>query len=503
MRASVLAICFASFLTSCAYAQHEGSTAIVHVDASRVVNQISPRMYAGFTEMMAEDIKRGLTAEMLLDRSFEEPADTYGLPAHWNLEPDERNDNVGAIKFLPVASDAYPALDMVTHQHNHALQVTLAPGDITDQRRGMSQGRLSFRAGQVYTGYFWAKIPATGGYTGTIRAALEEDNTDGKTYAETTLSGLKGDWHQYRFSLTPNSTDRFGKFSLIFTGHGTLIMDQLSLEPASARDEVRPDSEAMIASLHPSFIRWPGGNVAQDYHWEWGVGPRDLRPVWVNRSWSNALEPDDFGTDEYLALCERLHIQPSITVNVDGNGATPAEAAAWVEYANGPVSSKYGAMRAANGHPVPYNVRQWELGNEIFGSWVRGHVTAEDYAQAAVRYAKAMRAVDPQTQLIAVGEGIFDGSDAWNSAVLRIAGSEIQYLAVHDYTSRAQNAHAPDPRAAMMARPHEYEENYLHMGDLISRLAPGRGIKLIVNEWNLFYDAQTIQSMEEPFTLRA
>ena len=107
-----------------------------------------------------------------------------------------------------------------------------------------------------------------------------------------------------------------------------------------------------------------------------------------------------------------------------------------------------------------------------------------------------MRAVDPQIQLIAVGEGVFNGSDAWNSAVLRIAGSEIQYLAIHDYTSRAQNAHAADPRAAMMARPHGYEENYQHMGDLISRLAPGRGIKLIVNEWNLFYDAQTIQSME-------
>ena len=273
-------------------------------------------------------------------------------------------------------------------------------------------------------------------------------------------------------------------------------MDQVSLEPADARDQVRPDSEEMIRVLHPSFMRWPGGNVAQDYHWQWGIGPRDDRPTWINKSWSNAPEPGDFGTDEYLSLCQRIGIEPSITVNVDGAGATPEEAAAWVEYVNGPVTSKYGAMRAANGHLAPYGVRQWELGNEIFGNWVRGHVTAEQYAEAAVRYARAMRAVDPSLRLIAVGEGIFPNSDAWNTAVLRIAGADIQYLAIHDYTSASQNAGAANPRATMMSRAGEFETNYRHIGDLIDRTAPDRGIKLIVNEWNLFYGADVIQSME-------
>ncbi len=477
-------------------AQQPQVSATVRIDPSRVVNHVSPRMYAAFVEMMAEDVKRGLTAEMLLDRSFEQPTDYLGLPAHWQLEPDERNDNVGAIKFQQTSDEAYPLTNEATQTPNHSLRITLAPADITDARRGLSQGRLSFRAGEAYRGYFWAKILAVDGYTGHVRVALEEDNTDGATYAEATVAGLTGDWHRYDFSLTPSQTDRFGKLSVLFDGRGTLFLDQLSLEPADARDQVRPDTEAMIAQLHPSFIRWPGGNVAQDYHWQWGIGPRDLRPVWINHSWSNAPEPDDFGTDEYLALCDRLHIEPSITVNVNGAGATPEEAADWVEYVNGPVTSKYGAMRAANGHPAPYNVRQWELGNEIFGNWVRGHVTAEQYAAAAVTYAKAMRAVDPNLRLIAVGEGIFAGSDAWNSAVLRIAGPEIQYLAVHDYTSVTQNAGASNPRDAMMARAGEFEANYLHMGDLIRRLSPGHPIRLIVNEWNLFYDAATIQSME-------
>ncbi|WP_419805535.1 alpha-L-arabinofuranosidase C-terminal domain-containing protein [Terriglobus sp.] len=471
-------------------------TATVQVDATHVENRVSPRMYSAFTEMMAEDVKRGLTAEMLLDRSFEQPVDYLNLPAHWQQEPDERNDVAGAFHFAQTTDAAYPVTDAATHQPNHSLRVNLSPADITDTRRGFSQGTLSVVAGQAYRGYIWAKVPPDKGYTGNVRVALEENNTDGATYASTTLTGVAGDWRKYDFTLTPSQTDRFAKLSFLFDGHGTLFIDEASLEPASARGEVRADTEAMIAGLHPSFQRWPGGNVAQDYHWQWGIGPRDQRAVFVNKSWSNAPEPNDFGTDEYLAYCERLHIEPTITVNVDGAGATPEEAAHWVEYVNGPASSKYGAMRAANGHPAPYGVKQWELGNEIFGDWVRGHVTAEQYAEAAVRYAKAMRAVDPSLRLVAVGEGIFPGSDAWNSAVLRIAGPQIQYLAVHDYTTLAENSKAPDPRNAMMARAGAYERNYRHMGDLLQQNAPGRDIKLIVNEWNLFYGADVIQSME-------
>jgi alpha-N-arabinofuranosidase len=344
--------------------------ATINIDATRVENHVSPRMYASFVEMMAEDVKRGLTAEMLRDRSFEEAPDYLGLPAHWQLEPDERNDNVGAIKFAPTTEEAYPQTNEATGLPEHALRITLAPGDITDTRRGLSQGHLSVRAGEAYKGYLWANVPAKTGYTGSIIISLEEDNTDGETYAYALLSPVKGEgWHQYSFSLTPSKTDRFAKLSILFGGKGELYLDQISLEPGNTVGQVRPDSEAMIRGLHPSFMRWPGGNVAQDYHWRWGIGPRDKRPVWVNKSWSNAPEPDDFGTDEYLALCSRLHIEPSITVNVDGAGATPEEAASWVEYVNGPVASKYGAMRAANGHPAPYalNSGSWGTRSSAIG----------------------------------------------------------------------------------------------------------------------------------------
>ncbi len=489
MTRSVLAVML--FSTSIAIAQ----TATIRVDTSRVENHVSPRMYGAFVEMMAEDVKWGMTAEMVHDRSFEQAPDYLGLPADWRLEPDERNDNVGAIRFAPTTDEAYPRTDTATGVAEHALHVTLTPEDITDTRRGLSQGRLSVQAGKTYQGYVWIKVPEKNGYAGTMSAALEEDNTDGATYATSAWPVKQGDWQRYTFQLLPNKTDRFAKLTFLFSGKGTLYLDQVSLQPSDAIDEVRADSSAMIDRLHPSFLRWPGGNVAQDYHWQWGIGPRDLRPVWINKAWSNAPEPNDLGTDEYLALCSRLRIEPSITVNVNGNGATPAEAAAWVEYVNGPTTSKYGAMRAANGHSAPYGVEQWELGNETFGAWVRGHVDAETYAHSAVEYAHAMRTVDPKIRLIAVGEGTGKG-DNWNSAVLRIAGSVINYLAIHDYTSQSQNAASANPRAQMMGRATEFEAGYRHIGELAQKLAPGRNVKLIVNEWNLFYPADVIQSMD-------
>ena len=110
------------------------------------------------------------------------------------------------------------------------MRVTVAPEDITDSRRGFSQGRLSIRAGEKYIGYAWIKVPSTKGYAGRISLALEEDNTDGETYTRTDLPEVSGNqWKQYRFSLTPGKTDRFAKLAILFGGRGTLYLERLSL----------------------------------------------------------------------------------------------------------------------------------------------------------------------------------------------------------------------------------------------------------------------------------
>jgi alpha-N-arabinofuranosidase len=163
---------------------------------------------------------------------------------------------------------------------------------------------------------------------------------------------------------------------------------------------------------------------------------------------------------------------------VEGRGATAEEAAAWVEYCNGPATSRYGALRAANGHPEPYRVKYWELGNEIWGDWVRGHSDAATYARNYVRYHRAMRAVDGSLQFIAVG----DNDMSWNRTLLEIAGDSIDYLAIHHYYGRKEMA--GDARN-LMARPLRYERFYKDVEKLIRERAPGRPIRLSINEWGL------------------
>jgi alpha-N-arabinofuranosidase len=309
-------------------------------------------------------------------------------------------------------------------------------------------------------------------------------------YAEAEIKDVQGDWKRYPFELRPQRADPHARLAILFEGgRGHVWVDQLSLLPGDAVGGVRADVEALVAALRPAFLRWPGGNVAQDYHWAWGVGPRDRRPVWVNLSWKNEPEPGDIGTDEFIAFSRRMGAEPSITVNVEGRGATAEEAAAWVEYCNGPATSKYGAMRAANGHPEPYRVKYWEIGNEIWGHWVRGHSDAATYARNYVRYQKAMRAVDPGIELIAVG----DNDMSWNRTLLRGAGASIDYLAIHHYYGRKE--FGGDARN-LMARPLHYERFYKEVEKLIREEAPGRSIRLHINEWGLDLPQNRQHSLE-------
>jgi alpha-N-arabinofuranosidase len=401
---------FASQITT--VAPQANQTASITIDASKVENRISPLLYGQFMEFMFEGIKRGLQAELIRDRSFEEAPNVIGLSRNWERYPDDRNDDY-ALAFT--WDDQFPYPSRKSETKEHSLRVKAGDGVI--QRHGIYQSRIPIRAGIEYRGYIWLR---TTDYVGPVTIALESDVNMGQVYAAFDLPNItKGDWRRYEFTLNSTISDPLARFAVLFPGTGTVWIDQISLMPGdSAPGGVRRDVFERIKLLKPAFIRWPGGNVAQDYHWLWGVGPRDQRVTWTNLSWKNEPEPSDFGTDEFVAFARAVGAEPSITVNVEGRGATVEEAAAWVEYCNGPATSKYGAMRAANGHPDPFGVKLWEVGNEIWGDWVRGHSDAETYARNYIRYAKAMRAVDPSIKLIAVG----DNNMNWNRTVLRTAG---------------------------------------------------------------------------------
>jgi len=477
----------ATFVTSPArvLAQADAeSSASIFIDANSVEGTISPMLYGQFDEFMFGGVRGGLTAELLRDRGFEDAPNPIGLPRDWERDPDDRNDDP-AMHFRWDASVFYPTHhEFVAAPSNHSLSIDLAYDD--GQRRGIHQGGIPIREGATYRGYLWMK---TKGFDGGITVALEADWTGGENYARAEVNGISGDWKKYEFALTPSKSDPLAKFVVLFHGRGHLWLDQLSLLPNDAPQGLRADVFQSVKNLRPVFIRWPGGNVAQDYHWSWGVGPRDQRFTWTNLSWGNEPEPGDLGTDEFIHFCRSVGAEPTITVNVEGRGATAEEAAGWVEYANGSASSKYGAMRAAGGNAEPFDVKYWEIGNEIWGDWVRAHSDASTYAQNYNRYTAAMLKVDPSIRFIAVG----DNNMNWNRTVLKTAGAHIDYLAIHHYYG-LKEMHGD--ALNLMAHPLHYEKFYKQMRDVIRELVPGRDIRLAINEWNTSLPVPRQHSME-------
>ena len=445
----------------------------ISVDAGKVEGPISPTLYGQFMEFMYEDIKRGLHAELLRNRSFEETPNSVGLSRYWERNPDDRIDDYGIV-FAWASDVAYPNTTQTEGLINgHSLRIEVKPGNISSH--GVHQSGVAVRSSLEYRGYLWVKADA---FSGDVDVALEADRTGGRVYSTSRITGIAGDWKKYSFSLKSSTSDPLARFAIRVSGTGTLWIDQVSLIPGDAVDDLRADVLERVKALHPAFIRWPGGNVAQDYHWQWGIGPRDARPTWINLSWKNEPEPSDFGTDEFIRFARTIGAAPSITVNVDGRGATPDEAAAWVEYCNGPATSTYGKMRASNGHPEPYGVKYWEIGNEIWGDWVRGHSDASTYGKNFNRYVSAMRAVDPSIQVIGVG----DNDMAWNRTVLQLASERMEFLALHHYYGQKDIA---GDFGNLTARPLHYERAYGELATALQQLPADRRPKLAINEWGL------------------
>ncbi|NIM51398.1 MAG: hypothetical protein GTN78_18260 [Gemmatimonadales bacterium] len=125
-----------------------------------------------------------------------------------------------------------------------------------------------------------------------------------------------------------------------------------------------------------------------------------------------------------MTFCRLVGCDPLICINA-GDG-TPEEAAHWVEYCNGGANTEYGKLRAKNGHPEPYGVKYWEIGNELYGSWQIGHCTAEEYAERYARFHEAMHAVDPDIQFIANGQ-----DPRWNPPIIKRNAETLRSMSIH------------------------------------------------------------------------
>ena len=176
------------------------------------------------------------------------------------------------------------------------------------------------------------------------------------------------------FKVAPVDPRIFGGF-LEHMGRAVYEGVYQPASPQSDADGFRQDVLDQLRHLKMTTIRYPGGNFASGYHWQDGVGSRDQRPTLRELAWQS-IEPNQFGTDEFMRLCRKMSWLPMLTVNL-GTG-TPEEARNWVEYCNSPAGTRFADLRAANGSQQPHAVPLWCLGNEMDGPWQIGTMPARD-----------------------------------------------------------------------------------------------------------------------------
>jgi alpha-N-arabinofuranosidase len=240
----------------------------------------------------------------------------------------------------------------------------------------------------------------------------------------------------------------------------------------------RRDVLALLKPLRLSVMRWPGGNFASNYHWADGIGPRSSRPARVELAWGG-VEPNHFGTDEFLAYCAELGATPYICLNM-GTGNL-SEALDWVEYCNSAANSYWADQRRRNGREEPYGVVYWGLGNEMYGDWQVGQLSAEEYVALASRWAKAIRRADPQVKLVSCGQF---GWSAWDRTVIDGLIGLVDLHSVHIYTGSSDYW-------TNVLSPHQAERAIAYTSTFLSQAAYAKHVtavpRIAYDEWNVWY----------------
>ncbi|MBR2237834.1 MAG: carbohydrate binding domain-containing protein [Prevotella sp.] len=365
----LLAVSMATALTASAQVT-------IDIDASQRGPKISPTHYGIFFEDINHAADGGLYAELIRNRSFED-GPRYGAPADMQgWKPYGYNGSTIDARLVQPSK----TVKLLNSAQQNALELTInaTPANAV---RLENEGFWGINAvqGRTYRLSLWLK----GNYKGTIKARLFNSKN---LYAETTVSAdaikLK-EWTKYTAELTANDNDPKARFALVFDGVGTVQLDVVSLFPPTFKNRengLRPDLANMLWQMHPRFMRFPGGCFVEGqispenaFRWERTIGPIEERPGHWNVNWGYRTT-DGIGFHEYLQMAEDLGAKPLYVVNVGlwHGGQTPVdslqpwidETLAALEYANGDVTTKYGALRAKNGHPEPFNLEYLEIGNE-------------------------------------------------------------------------------------------------------------------------------------------
>jgi len=453
----------------------QAPAAHVSIDAAKTKTPISKYVYGQFIEHLGRCIYGGLWSEMLEDRKFYYPVD--GQAPAWEMQFP---------RTISWEGDGYPyellvrspwmivgdkkALTMDTQRPFTGAQTPV----IASRRfgNGIVQDRLGLVKGKRYV----ARVVLAGApEAGPVHVALTwgMGASDRESLA---VKSLTPEYATTTLTFTAQGSTDNGRLEVVGYGSGSFRIGAVSLMPADNVQGWRADTLALLKQLDAPVYRWPGGNFVSGYDWKDGIGERDRRPPRKNPAW-RGIEPNDVGIDEFLVLVREIGAEPYIAVNT-GLGGVEA-AAEQVEYVNGAATTPMGRKRAENGNALPYAVKWWGIGNEMYGEWQLGHMPLAEYVKKHNRVVDAMRAVDPKLVPIAVG-----AVGEWTKQMLTSSANHMTLLSEHTYWQSRPDVPAHVEQAVTAIR-RIADAHRAYRRELPS--LKGKDIRIALDEWNYWY----------------
>lgn len=244
----------------------------------------------------------------------------------------------------------------------------------------------------------------------------------------------------------------------------------------SDKEGLREDVLEAMRKIKVPILRWPGGCFVSSYHWKDAVGPMRI-PVF-DKAW-RVEDPNSFGTDEYIDMCNKIGCEPYICTNA-GTG-TAEEMSDWVEYCNLQNEGQYAKQRIKNGNMKPYAVKYWSIGNENYGKWEIGAKSAEEWGRLVLEAAKMIKHVDPSVELTAAALADVD----WNINLLKHCGDFLDWISVHEYWDKLHQVNAYADYDAVIAYTQQIPDIVNRVRGLLTAMNLNKKIKIAFDEWNL------------------
>ena len=363
----------------------------VSIDASKSGEPINPLIFGGYMEPATTQV----WAEMLTDRKFANPV-TDAAPAPAN-SPFRR---FAGEPFKPVGPAGTVEMDTVRpFVGKHSPRVKLQGSEPC----GIRQSKLRLGKGKTCVGHIY--LAGDPGAKVVVRLIWGTGAGDSQTIH---IPPLSREYKKFPLEFTPAADSGDARLEILGTGSGAFHIGTASLMPA---DNVEGFHSGMIRLFKEEgfkMFKWPGGNFVSAYDWRDGLGNRDKRPPRLQVMWSDRVESNDVGLHEFMALCRLVGAEPDLAIN-SGFGSA-REAAEEVEYCNGSVETRMGRMRAENGHPQPFKVRLWTIGNEMYGDWQFGYMSLDQYWVKHNFIVEAMKKVDPSIKVTVSGASVCEKS---------------------------------------------------------------------------------------------